>query len=185
MSATASSCWKSGLFASGDAGEQRDLGAGEGEDVVERTAGDAEGRAGHHATSDTNAGMWMRAMGLSMQGSAPHGDEGAIGRNSESVDPVVVAGGGAHAGGAPRVLDDDVIGREQRGAEHGVAVDHPFDAVAVDPVGVLASAGELHRPVDQVVTVGRRDGAGRVEGTGEDHAGPGREEERRRCSGAG
>ena len=88
--------------------------------------------------------------GLVDAGLALERHEGPIGRKAEVLDPEVVAGGGAHAGCGPGVLDDDVIRREQGGAEHRVAVHEPFDAVAVDPVGVLAPAGEPPSALDPV-----------------------------------
>ena len=174
VSATATSCWNSGFVASGDAASSGTLPRGEGEDVVERAAGDAEGHARHHERDErggVDAGDGLVDARLALER-----HEGPIGRNAEVVDPEVVAGGGAHAGRGPRVLDDDVIGREQRGAEHGMAVDEPFDAVAVDPVGVLAPAGEPPSALDPVAAVDRCDRPGRVEGAGHDDAGPCRED---------
>ena len=51
-----------------------------------------------------------------------------------------------------------------------MAFDEPFDAVAEDPVGVLAPAGEPPSALDPVGAVDGRDRPGRVEGAGHDHA---------------
>ncbi len=133
-------------------------------------------RATLDTTSETNAGVWTRAMGSSMHGSPSSGTKVRSGGRLRSSTrkwwlavahmPVAVQ----------RVLDDDVIGGEQGRAEHRVAVHEPLDAVAEDPVGVLAPAAERPSALDPVAAVDGRDGPGGVERAGHDHAGTLRED---------
>ena len=109
--------------------------------------------------------------GESIVGSSAERDHAPIGAHERIVHVEVVTSGAAQARDPPRVLDDDLIGREDRDAQAGLAaLAVELDAVSVDPVGVLTAAGEAPPPVHLVAAVDGRDRAGRVERPGHDGA---------------
>ena len=133
-------------------------------------------RATLETTSETNEGVGIRAIGSSMHGSPSSGTKV---RSAATVTPSMRKWwlAVAHIPVAVQVaLDADVVGPDQRATEQGMAVDEPFDAVGVDPVGVLTTAGEAPAPLDAVAVRDRGDGAGRVEGAGHDAVWPGGED---------
>ncbi len=130
--------------------------------------------------SAISAGIGMRTIGASRDGRVGHRVERSLRGHDRRVDVEVVAAGPAEAGHRPRVLDHDLVGGEDGGAKARDAVDDRLDAVAVDPVGVLAAAGEAPPAGRAVPAVGGGDRARRVEHAGRDDVGRDRRTARRR-----
>ena len=121
--------------------------------------------------SAISAGIGTRTIGASRAGRVAHRVEGSLRGHDHRVDVEVVAAGPAEAGHRPRVLDHDLVRGEDGDAKAGDAVDDRLDAVAVDPVGVLAAAGEAPPAGHAVAVVDGGDRAGRVEHAGRDDVG--------------
>jgi hypothetical protein len=96
----------------------------------------------------------------------------ALGGDGGAVDAEVVAAGAAEPGDVPRVLDDHLVAGEQRHAQLRDAVDDSLDAVAEQPVGMLATAGEGPPAGHAISTVDRLDRSGRVDRAGDHDVGP-------------
>ena len=89
-------------------------------------------------------------------------------RHERRVDVEVVAARPAEAGDRPGVLDHDLVRGEDGDAHLRHAVHDALDAVAVDPVRVLAAAGEAPAAGHAVAAVLGGDRAGRAEDAGRD-----------------
>ena len=166
-SAVASSTWNTGFVASGACARSGTFSVAMARmsssapcAVPTRDARDREADERHHGDADD------RCVDV---GSSAERRAAPVGADERIVDVEVVAARAAQARDLPRVLDDDLIGREDRDAQSGLAaVAVELDAVPVDPVGVLAAAGEAPPPVHPVAAVGRCDRPGRVEHAGDD-----------------
>jgi hypothetical protein len=84
----------------------------------------------------------------------------------------VVAAGAAQTRHLPGVFDDDLVGWEHGHPHLRPAVDDRFDAVPVQPVGVLAAASEGPTAGHAVAAPAGGDRPGRVEGAGHDDIAP-------------
>ncbi len=132
----------------------------------ERSLGDAErdacdperGERGHRDVDD-------RFIDARLVG---HRHERPLAWHDDAVNTEMVAARPAQTGHVPRVLDRDLVGTEHRHAKLGRAVDDRFDAVAEQPVGVLAAAGEAPSAGHPVPVADGGDRAGRVEDAGHD-----------------
>ena len=151
-------------------GEGRGLVEGEREDVVQGPSGHADGHARDLEGGPGQLGdpqRWHVDRRL-----AAEDDEAALVGDERPVDHDVVAAGAAQPGHRPGVLDLDVARGEHHHADRRLpaVVDH---AVADEPVGVLAAAGERPLPGHPVAALDRGGGAGRVGRGGHDHVGAG------------
>ncbi len=109
--------------------------------------------------------------------------EGPVRGDHRPVHVEVVAAGPPQPAHPPRVLDDDVAGREDGEPHLRPVRPHAGDAVGPDPAGVLDARRERPPAGDPVAVAGRLDGAAGVDDPGDDRVGVG--EQHRRSSPAG
>ena len=169
VSAVASSSWKVGLAARGRLSSRGTLSAARA--TMSSSAPCAQPSATLAMASAISAGIGTRTIGASRHGAS------AIGSSVRSAGtttgstwkwwlPVPHRPDTVHVSSI-----DDLVGREDGDAQPGDAVDDRLDAVAVDPVGVLAAAGEAPPAAHAVPAVVGGDRAGRVEHAGRDDVG--------------
>ena len=136
------------------------------------------------ATMARQHAVQRSAAGSAQAGTSTHGDvvdrqERPLGRDDDAVDPEVVAAGATQPGDRPGVLDHDLVWREERDSQLRDTVDDALDAVAEQPVGVLAATDEGPPARDAISAIDGFDRAGGVDRSGDTTSGPVGEEARR------